>query len=757
MARARSRSRARRRRSSLRSIVVVACIFTGISLLVLLVVPPWGRVGAQVRQALYGSAGFLSFLLPALLLMCAVRTLSASALRGGFTTILGTGVTGYFLAALTDMVGSRFNPAIAGRPGGLLAHSTVELLEKSAGSLVAYLILLACLITALVIFTGWDLADDLLLLGRAAKSAAPKPRARPGRDGETPAPPAPPPFMERHAWDRPERQDTPPIIIQGLADSDRDLLPEIAGSAPVLPPADSADRFPARSAAPAREPLKERAEEPVRAPGSPEGALSAGLPAVQAFTSRATLPKLDMLEAPSRGAPRGVPESELLEKAALLEKKLADFGVSCRVTGHRAGPVLTRFELKPGQGVRVNSILGLSDDLALALKAKRIRILAPIPGRDAVGVEVPNSNPEPVFLSEILQAVPPGVKLPLALGKKLEGEPFVTDLTEAPHLLVAGATGSGKSVSIHSMICTLLMTRKPEQVRLALVDPKRVELAIYEDVPHLWAPVIVDPKKARQLLESLVVEMDNRYRTLEKARARTIDEFNTAPPPDAVPMPYIVLFIDELYDLMQTSGNEVELPICRLAQKARAVGIHLVVATQRPSVDVITGVIKANFPSRIAFNVMSKTDSRTILDANGAEKLLGRGDMLFLQATSSEPIRIHGSNVSTSEARSIVEFWKDQALKTEHGFSIREGDPGNTPQAGDVKADELLDTARDLVINSKTASVTFLQKKLGLGYPRAARLIELLQEEGVIGPFQGGKRREVYGKRDETPRGTEEG
>jgi S-DNA-T family DNA segregation ATPase FtsK/SpoIIIE len=425
-------------------------------------------------------------------------------------------------------------------------------------------------------------------------------------------------------------------------------------------------------------------------------------------------------------------------------------GIDCNVTGTYPGPVITRFEVEPGPGIKVNKFVSLSDDLALALKARRIRILAPIPGKGAVGIEVPNPTPETVYLREIMDKVS-NEKLPIALGKKIEGEPFVADITTMPHLLIAGATGSGKSVCMHSIIATLLLTKTPSEVRLAMIDPKMLELSIYEGIPHLWAPVVIETSKATGLLEALVSEMENRYKRLSRIGVRSIEEFNSKLTPETEDerLPFIVVFIDELADLMITVSRDVEPAIARLAHMARAVGIHMVLATQRPSVDVITGVIKANFPSRIAFNVQSKTDSRTILDMNGAEKLLGKGDMLFLPATSPEPLRVHGSFISTEETRTIVEHLRDQP-KIPFEFEFPDDDKGNLYDPSAIKIDDpLFEKAKQVVVHTQQGSVSIIQRRLRVGYSRDASLIDMLEQAGVVGPFQGSKARDVLTTMDE--------
>lgn len=456
---------------------------------------------------------------------------------------------------------------------------------------------------------------------------------------------------------------------------------------------------------------------------------------------RYQLPDMDILHGPSPHR-HSVRLQDLEETSRIIKSKLAEFGIECEVVQSSPGPVLTRFEVRPGSGVKVNSILSLSDDLALALKAQRIRILAPIPGKDAVGVEVPNRERQTVLLREILESVT-DQKLPIALGKRAEGTPFLVDLCDMPHLLVAGTTGSGKTNFMFSFICTLLMKLSPWQVRLALIDPKKNEMTAFTSIPHLYSEVVTDARKAKFLLERLVAEMESRLLRLQRGGFRNIAEHNAAMPSEDERMPYVVLVVDELHDLFLVARKEVEEPIERLAQMARSTGIHLVVATQRPSVDVITGVIKANFPSRIAFMVQSKTDSRTILDMNGAEKLLGKGDMLFLGAGTVEPVRVHGSFVTSQEAQNIADFWTEQALQVKPEFVMPGGEDGNTLQEDELKCDELLPKAREVVRRQRSASVTLLQTRLGVGYPRAVRLIGMLEAEGSIGPFKGSKPREV--------------
>jgi len=385
----------------------------------------------------------------------------------------------------------------------------------------------------------------------------------------------------------------------------------------------------------------------------------------------------------------------------------------------------------------------LADDLALALQARRIRIVAPVPGKAAIGVEIPNRSPQTVYLKEILSSPAfqnSSYRLAMGLGKTTWGEPFVADLAMMPHLLIAGATGSGKSICLNSIITSLLYRLHPDEARFIMIDPKMLELTAYEGIPHLEKPVVTNPKLAERILTECVVEMEERYRKLAKAGVRSIEDYNKKKKPL---LPYLIITVDELADLMMASSTRIEALITRLAQMARAVGIHLILATQRPSVDVITGLIKANFSARIAFQVASKVDSRTILDVNGAEKLLGKGDMLFIQTGHPEPQRIHGSYISREETEKIVEFLKAQTYKPEPLDIFPDQEMAEIEATLDESKDYLFIQAVELVIRHKQGSVSLLQRRLGIGYQRAARLIDQLEEEGIVGPYDGSKAREV--------------
>ncbi|MBU8933112.1 MAG: DNA translocase FtsK [candidate division Zixibacteria bacterium] len=467
---------------------------------------------------------------------------------------------------------------------------------------------------------------------------------------------------------------------------------------------------------------------------------------VQVSSMEYRYPTLDLLDDnPHPGS--AVSSDELAFTARMLRETLETFGIKIEGEIDRyPGPVITRYEFKPGTGIKVNQIINLSDDLALALKAKRIRIIAPIPGKAAVGVEIPNRNAQTVFLKDIISSPAfndAKLRLPLALGRTTAGEPYVTDLAKLPHLLIAGATGSGKSVCINVIVTSLMYRLHPHQVRFIMVDPKMLELTIYSGIPYLGRPVVTNPRRAEKVLADAVVEMEGRYRKLANASVRNIEDFNKKQKSPEEQLPYIVIMVDELADLlMSTNSSKTELLITRLAQMARAVGIHLILATQRPSVDVITGLIKANFPARIAFQVSQKVDSRTIIDGNGAEKLLGNGDMLFLHPGQPEATRLHGAFLQNEETDRIVGFIKDQGLPMLALESITQAS-GETTETEVDFGDPLFREACEVVIRHKQGSVSLLQRRLGIGYQRAARLIDKLEQAGIVSAFDGSKARDV--------------
>jgi S-DNA-T family DNA segregation ATPase FtsK/SpoIIIE len=483
-----------------------------------------------------------------------------------------------------------------------------------------------------------------------------------------------------------------------------------------------------------------------------------------------SLPSVSLLDEARHIGVR-VDEDQLHRSSEILENKLANFGIEGKVVAVRPGPVITTFEIEPAPGVKVNKIVTLQDDLAMALRAMGVRILAPVPGKAVVGIEVANAKREQVFLSEIVESEvfqESRSVLSLALGKDSAGNPVAGDLARMPHLLIAGATGTGKSVSLNAMIMSILMKASPRDVRFVMIDLKMLELSLYEDLPHQLVPVVTDPKKAVVVLKNLCEEMDRRYLLLKEKSVRSIDSYNQLLAEEGIieltevvgddeeaegnetelrheHLPKIVVIIDELADLMMTAGRQVEEPITRLAQKARACGIHLILATQRPSVDVITGLIKANFPARISFQVTARVDSRTILDCIGAERLLGGGDMLFLPPGTARVQRLHGAFVSEAEIQRITKFVKQQGAP-QYAFSLLESaedESGDGAAGGDDWNDEMYDQAVRVVTQSRIASISYVQRQLRVGYNRAARMIERMEREEVVSRSENGRPREV--------------
>lgn len=463
------------------------------------------------------------------------------------------------------------------------------------------------------------------------------------------------------------------------------------------------------------------------------------------------LPDIDLL-IPNENSNTGKDKKEILSKAKILESTLLNFGVEAKVIQISKGPTITRYELQPKPGVKVSKIVNLSDDIALNLAAQNIRIEAPIPGKSAVGIEVPNESSTLVTLREVIESnkfTDKESKLSFVLGKDISGLPIVDDLAKMPHMLIAGATGSGKSVCVNSLITSILYKASPDEVKFLLIDPKVVELSCYNGIPHLLLPVVTDPKKAAAALNWVVQEMTNRYKLFAQNSVRDLDSYNEKfKDSKDEKLPKLVVIIDELADLMMVAPGQVEDAICRLAQMARAAGIHLIVATQRPSVDVITGVIKANIPSRIAFAVSSGADSRTILDMGGAEKLLGKGDMLFYPVGSSKPRRMQGAFVSDSEVNKVVEFIKNQVDNINYEEDILEK-ISNSQKSNEEEVDELLSNAIELVVEAQQASISMLQRKFRIGYNRAARIIDEMESRGIVSENLGSKPRNVLISREE--------
>ncbi|MBW2263410.1 MAG: DNA translocase FtsK 4TM domain-containing protein [Deltaproteobacteria bacterium] len=690
-----------------------------------------GPAGAYLSFALYQITGHASLLVPVSLIIGALVSLAAR--RNAFHPLRVLGVVAVVVLASAILhvgwVGLtvRGGHMAGGAAGALLGDKMVGLFAGPG----SFMLLTVGLLVLMVLLSGIGpraftsvLASIALRAGRQAAShaaraavAAFSAAARLTRRAAPDAPPA----LEPE--DEPDDAPEPEIHLResaGRPDEDSD------------PPV----RLPARSAR----------QKPPRKTEHVAGAFE--------------LPPLSFLEEPPP-AETTVSEEELKALAERLRETLTNYGVRGTVTGIFAGPVVTTVELRPEVGTKVSTIARLDDDLAMSLEVTKVRIVAPIPGKNAVGFELPTPKRETVYLSEILgdgQFSRDSVRLPLAVGKDIAGKPFVRDLARMPHLLIAGTTGSGKSVAINTILMSLLFKFTPEELRLILVDPKTVELQPYHGIPHLLLPVVTDMKHASSALRWAVDEMEKRYQKFSDLRTRDILSFNRkveklkaeagAPDPDGgedlEKLPYVVIVIDEFADLMMMSARDVEWAVTRLAAKARAAGIHLIVATQRPSVNVVTGLIKSNFPCRIAFKVASKVDSRVMLDTNGAESLLGEGDMLMLPPGTSELTRVHGAFVSDGEIHKVADFLREQAGPTYHEEILEAGDDDGLLDGLDDDVDERYGDAVLIVTNEKKASISYLQRKLRIGYNRAARIVERMEAEGIVGPSVPGKsQREV--------------
>jgi len=689
---------------------------------------PPANLGGPVGQALAGTAlralGVAAYLFPLYLGYFTVALLRRGAEGFGGLRLVGAALLVASIAALAGLLtGGR---AVV-RGGGWLGGFVGVALGGLLGGPGAFLLLAVVLVVALVLATG---VSAIEVSGRAARWLAAAARAGAAR-------------LRRR----------PPAAEEPSATPRRPKLPILLDDAVEPPPEAPADKPP---------PI---IREPERRPEAPRRAKRSELQEELFAEDTYRLPALNLLDPPVRTA-QPLDEAALHASSRILETKLADFQVSGKVVAVRPGPVITTFEFEPAPGVKVNRIVTLADDLSMALRALSVRVLAPIPGKPVVGIEVSNPRREKVFIRELLESVEyehADSKLALALGKDTTGNVVVADLARMPHLLVAGATGTGKSVSMNAMVMSILYKSSPRDVRFIMIDPKMLELSIYENVPHLLVPVVTDPKKAAAALSNIEREMDLRYRLLHEKGVRNIDSYNRllresagveeAPAsPEGLPhhhLPRIIIIIDELADLMMMVGREVEESITRLAQKARAAGIHLILATQRPSVDVITGLIKANFPARISFQVTSRTDSRTILDAIGAERLLGEGDMLFLPPGTARVQRLHGAFVSDADVHRVVDFIKRQE-EPRYEMELLEGgdDEDGEGEDGEDLTDEMYDMAVRLVTEHRQASISWLQRRLRVGYNRAARMIERMEREGVVSS-PGAKGREVIARRME--------
>ena len=701
-----------------------------------------GVVGAYLADVLLQGLGLTAWLLPVVLALSAFRLFRREPRRLGRLKVAGYGMLLWGLAILVSLV---HEVDVARESGGVLGGFSREFLTEMFGYAGTCVITLFLLLAAVMLMSQTSMLSWWNRLADAPGQIRSRMGATTWRRKVEGKPPA------NVKKDRREFQ-APAIVVEEEAPAPEETVKG----------------------------RRKKAKARSRARSRPETEQFV----FPELTDGYTLPSTAFLDAPPEEK-ASIDKGTLEANSLMLQRKLQDFGIEGEVLAVRPGPVITVYEFRPAPGVMVRRIVGVADDLAMALSAVSIRILAPIPGESVVGIEVPNARRETVHLREILEDPVYGDSdsmLSLALGKDISGAPFAADLSRMPHLLVAGATGTGKSVSLNSMILSVLYKATPDDVRFIMIDPKMLELTPYEGLPHLLTPVVTDPKEARAALFWAVEEMDRRYRLMRDKRARNLDNYNRIlerePPPekpageegdDGSPegpdaggrldgreelehgrLPRIVILIDELADLMMSVGRDIEEHITRLAQKARAAGIHMVLATQRPSVDVITGLIKANFPARISFQVTSRVDSRTILDGQGAEQLLGNGDLLFLPPGTARLIRLHGPFVSDREVRKVTDFIKQQGRPQYRPEILEARDDANGDFFNvDDDYDEMYDQAVAVVTETRQASISMIQRRLRVGYNRAARMIEKMERDGVVGPADGAKPREVLAQKIE--------
>jgi S-DNA-T family DNA segregation ATPase FtsK/SpoIIIE len=733
-----------------------------------------GPAGSYSADLLFQVFGFAAFLLPMALAVLGSRWLKNRPINSQVATLVGYGL---LLLALPSLLTLWHFPDVRGSvpPGGMLGSLVSGGLRSGFNPLGANLVAVALLLTALFMTTRFSFS------GAHAWASGPKgPMGAVEKLGILHKVQA-----KWHAWRGTREQDR---LRKRLAET------RLSGRKPVNPQGntalanenpeaieleDESDVFKTKSEQ--REEERKEREKTYKAPifvvdrelEKPGAKKITPDPKIAKGNTNYKLPSVSLLREGERS--QKLDEAELKERARAIEEKCQEFDVQGRVTQINPGPVVTTFEFKPEAGIKYSRIIGLTEDLCLALQAESI-LIERIPGKSTIGIEVPNLTRQTIALREIIEApefINSASKLTLAMGRDLHGRIRITDLAAMPHLLIAGSTGTGKSVFINSLMMSILYKASPDEVKMVLVDPKRLELNLYENIPHLIAPVVTDPKIASNVLRNATREMENRLKLLAQRGVRNIDQYNrtfqkqqslslfdNVEESEHKPLPYLVIVIDELADLMMVDTNNVEESITRLAQMARAVGIHLILATQRPSVDVITGLIKANFPARISFRVASKVDSRTILDANGSESLLGKGDMLYLPAGSSRLHRIHGPLVSEDEIVAVCDFWRNQAQakyneqlleapKDENGKpeTSANADGESAGGAEDVD-DDLYQDAIRVVCDAGRASTSTLQRRLRIGYGRAARLIDLMEKDGIVGPPEGTKPREVLKNRN---------
>jgi S-DNA-T family DNA segregation ATPase FtsK/SpoIIIE len=709
-----------------------------------------GPVGAFLAEASFQVAGYSAFLLPIVLGVVGWNYFWCKKIQASYTKLVGASLLVGCVAALLSLAFSAFDTSdrhfnAGGAIGDWFAAFCSSFLNRTG----ATILLLTLMMLSVILATHFS-------FGRAASLVADRVRRQRG-------------LIDRwREWqeERRRERERQQIIDKHVKKAGKDRAPEIATKV-----ADAAEKL---KAARARLPLgdgdddEDGQEEPVRPKRAPRA------PAIRRTPDLST-PPLPLSDAEPSKSPverrkggyllppvtlldqardqRKIDERELMEGARLLEEKCREFAVEGTVVQIHPGPVVTTYEFKPDAGVKYSRITGLADDLCLAMQAESV-LIDRIPGKSTVGIQIPSPHRETISLRELLESeayIRSTSRLSIALGKTIHGEPFVSDLATMPHLLIAGSTGAGKSVSVNAMVSSILFRSTPDDVRFIMIDPKRLELGMYEDIPHLLTPVVVDTKQAANALRWAVREMEERYKALAGHGVRNIDQFNrnvraaiaeqsdgkASDGSDLKTLPYVVVIIDELADLMMAASKEVEESIARLAQMARAVGIHLILATQRPSVDVITGLIKANLPARLAFRVASRVDSRTILDSNGAEQLLGKGDMLYLPPASSRFVRVHGPYISEQETARLCSFLRKQG-KPVYDTSITAEE--KSPEKLEFEKDELYDEAARIVVGSGQASISYLQRRLRIGFSRAARLIDMMEMDGLVSAAVNGKR-----------------
>ncbi|NQT89808.1 MAG: DNA translocase FtsK [Candidatus Omnitrophica bacterium] len=688
-----------------------------------------GVIGAYVAFTVLFLIGKSGYIIPILCLIWAVNKFTQSQSQRLYIRISGTVVLFLASSSALALIFSATNADMM-TAGGISGMLLSRLLERYFGTVGAYIITLTLLVLSVLLATEFLIVPFVAAIFAKAKEFLQNIGKRPALSQQTKP-------QIRIAADK---KSAARAAVQRTAQKDQEQ--EKAAAEPTAP----------RIKIGLPKIIKSAIKKPAPAKAQASGAGKVEVKTVGEYN----LPTLDLLDSPPPVEERQLKE-DLTASSAVLADTLSDFGIDVKVAQVEKGPVITRYELEPSPGVKVNRISALSDDIALAMKAHSVRIIAPIPGKSRVGVEVPNIQSSLVFLKDVLESrdfQESDSKLTLALGKDTAGVPVVCNLAKMPHLLIAGATGSGKTVCVNSIILSMLFNASPDELKFILIDPKMVELAMYNNLPHLICPVVTDHKRVSAALNWVVNEMESRYKLFAKLAVRNIDIFNQKNKEgkfkdvEDVPVrvPYIVVVIDELADLMAVASQDIETAITRLAQLSRAVGIHIILATQRPSVDVITGVIKANFPARISFKVASKVDSRTVLDMNGADKLLGRGDMLFMEPGAAKPTRAQGSLIADKEIERVVDFIVSQR-GAEHSEEVLEAQ-SKKGFGKDFDKDEYFDEAVKLVLDMGLASVSMLQRKMRLSHNRAARLIDAMEEDGIVGPYRGSKPREILVDRD---------